>query len=128
MFSVNTSYLDIILVCNLFEDIHVLRKLWQSDVNRCSQCSTQISWAGCDITKMFIVCELNSLLDVSTSSSKSFENSTNVATFLHRNDSKLIFFIDPHKESQFVIMEDASSLWPVSVQASSFQESIAFFE
>jgi len=47
---------------------------------------------------------------------------------LHRNDSQLIFFINPDKESFSIIMEDTSTIWPVSIEATGVKESVTFFE
>ena len=59
---------------------------------------------------------------------KSSENSSDVSTILHRDNSELILFIYPNKESLVMVMEDSSALWPVSIQTASIKESIAFFE
>ena len=59
---------------------------------------------------------------------KSSEYGTDVSTLLHGNDSELIFFVHPDEESLLVVMEDSSSLWPVSVEATGVKESIAFLE
>jgi len=40
----------------------------------------------------------------------------------------LILLINPNEESLGVIMEDTSSLWPVSVKTTSVKESVALFE
>jgi len=37
---------------------------------------------------------------------------------LHGDDSELIFFVDPDEESLVVVVEDTSSLWPVSLKTS----------
>jgi len=66
---------------------------------------------------MVIMGKLGNLLDLSCSNRKSSENGKNVSTFLHGNDSKLVLFIDPYKESLFVIVEDTSAIWPFSVEA-----------
>jgi len=44
---------------------------------------------------------------------------------LHGDDSKLILLIDPHEEGLGIIMEDTSSVWPVSVEVASSKESIS---
>jgi hypothetical protein len=49
-----------------------------------------------------------------------------VSTLLHGDDSQLIFFVNPDEERLVVIVEDSTTLWPVSVQATSFQESVTF--
>ena len=55
------------------------------------------------------------LLDLTGSCRKSAEHCANVSSLLHRNDPKLILLIYPHEESLLVVMEDASSLRPISV-------------
>ena len=47
---------------------------------------------------------------------------------MHGDDSELVFFVDPDKESLLVVVEDTSPLGPVSVQAAGIKESISFFE
>ena len=61
-------------------------------------------------------------------SGESCEDCSNVGPWLHGDDSQLIFFVDPHKESLIVVVEDTSSFGPVSVQATGIQESVAFFK
>ena len=66
--------------------------------------------------------------NICCSSSESCEDCTNVSPRLHGDDSQLILFVDPHKESLIVVVEDASSFGPVSVETTCIQEPIAFFE
>jgi len=72
--------------------------------------------------------ELSNLLNLTCCSGESGKDSTNVSSLLHGNDSELIFFIYPDKESLFVVVEYASALRPVSVQATRIQESVTFLE
>ncbi len=60
----DASNLDVELVCNLLELSHLCTELWKSDVNRCSQSRTEVSWAGSDVTKMVIMSELSNLLNL----------------------------------------------------------------
>jgi hypothetical protein len=62
------------------------------------------------------------------SSAKSVKHGLDVSALLHRYDSELILLIDPYQESLVLIVEDASSVGPVSVKAHSLQESIALLE
>ena len=72
--------------------------------------------------------ESGHLLNFASSDSKSREDFTNVSSLLHGDDSELILFVDPNEESLLVVVEDASSLGPVSVEASCFEESVSFLE
>ena len=47
---------------------------------------------------------------------------------MHGDDSKLVFFVDPYKEGLVVVVEDSSSLRPVTVETTCIQESVSFFE
>ena len=72
--------------------------------------------------------KLRYFFDFVSSSCKPCKDSSDICTWLHRDDSKLILFIDPNKESLVVVMEDASSRWPISVESTSLEESISFLE
>jgi hypothetical protein len=74
------------------------------------------------------VSELGDLFDVSAGSAESVKNSLEVSTLLHRDDSQLIFFIDPNQEGLVVIVENTTAIWPISVQTTSFKESISLLE
>ena len=81
----DTSDLDEVFICNSLEISFVgfateKRKL---DVNGSSEGGTAIGWARCDITKMIVMSELGNLLDGSSTSGKSGENSANVGSLLH---------------------------------------------
>ena len=72
--------------------------------------------------------KFGNLLDLIGGSGKSCEDCTNICTRLHGYNSELVLFVDPNKESLIVVVEDTSSCWPVSVEATSLEESVAFFE
>jgi hypothetical protein len=48
-----------------------------------------------------------------------------VSTWLHRDDTELIFLINPHKESLVVVVEDTSALGPLAVEIAGLQESVS---
>ena len=68
------------------------------------------------------------LFNLASRRCESAEDCTNISTLLHRNDSELIFFINPDEESLLVVVENASSFRPISVQATCIKEPITFFE
>ena len=72
--------------------------------------------------------EPGNFLNCSSSRSQSPEYCSDIGAVLHRNDSELIFLIDPDEEGLLVVVEDTSAFGPVSVEATSFQESVTFFE
>ncbi len=74
---------------------------------------------------MLIVRELADGLDVSGSSAESVEDFEDTSSWLHRDDSELILFVDPDEESLGVVVEDTSSGWPVSVKVACLKESVS---
>ena len=73
---------------------------------------------------MFIVSKLNYSLNVSNSARKSIKDGVDIGTVLHADDSELVFFVDPHKESFVLVVEDTTARWPVAVKTDSFEETI----
>lgn len=61
-------------------------------------------------------------------SHESFINLSEVSSFLHGDNSELIFFIDPSEERFIIVVENTSVVWPVPVKVASFKESVSFFE
>jgi len=126
--SVDSSDLYVVFVSNFVEFCLVLGEFWKFDMNGSSHCGTEVSWARSDISEMVIVSEFGDLLNGLSSSAESIKDLFDSSSFLHGDDSKLIFFIDPNEESFINIVEDTSTRWPVSVQVASFEESISFLE
>jgi len=95
--SMDSSDLNIVLVSNFVELLFVffLGKHWKFDMNGSSQSSSEIGWAWGDVTKMVIMSELSFFLNSSSSNCKSRENSSDISSLLHGDDSELIFLVDP---------------------------------
>ena len=74
---------------------------------------------------MVITGELCDRFDVGGGSAQSLEDSFDVSALLHGDDSQLILFVDPDEEGLGVVVEDTSARWPVSVEATSIEESIS---
>ena len=72
--------------------------------------------------------ELSHFLNFSAGLRKSSEDGTDISTLLHRNNSKLILLVYPDEEGLLVVMEDASSIWPVTVEVAGLKESISLLE
>ena len=69
--------------------------------------------------------ELGNLLNVSCGAGKSVEDSVEIGTWLHGDDTELIFLINPDEEGLGIIVEDASALGPLAVEIASLQESVS---
>ena len=77
---------------------------------------------------MLIMRKLSNFFNLGTSSAKPIEDFLEVSSVLHGYDSQLIFFIHPYQECLIIVMENSSTIGPVSIQTYSFQESITFLE
>ena len=77
---------------------------------------------------MLVVCELQNGFDVSSGSAESVEDLLDASTWLHGDDSQLIFLVNPDQERLCIIVEDTSSWWPVSVEVACLQESVTLLE
>jgi len=116
VFTVDATDLDMELVGDGLELWHSGTKFRQSDMNRGSQGSSEVGRAGSDVAKAFIMSESCDFLNISGSCGKSSEDGSNISTLLHRNNSQLVFFVDPDEEGLLVVVEDSSALRPVSVE------------
>ena len=119
--TVDTSDLYVVLVSDGLHKRFVLHELWKVDVHRCSQTSTHVGWAGGDVTEVLVIGEFGLLFDLTSGDGKSLENLKDVRSLLHGNDSELILFVNPHKESLGIVVEDTSVLWPLSFKTSRFK-------
>merc|ERR550534_3602547 len=52
---------------------------------------------------------------------QSCKDSSYISTFLHRDDPKLIFLIDPGQECLFCVVEDSTTFGPITLHTSSDQ-------
>jgi len=70
---------------------------------------------------MSVVGKLGLLLNLSSGSGKSFKDLSDVGAWLHRDDTKLILFVDPHKESFVVVVEDSACFGPIAFEAATLK-------
>ena len=74
---------------------------------------------------MVIMSKLKIFLNLGGGSLQSAESGLDVSTWLHGNDSELIFLVDPDEESLCSIVVNTSAGWPVSVETARLEESIS---
>jgi hypothetical protein len=116
--SVDSSNLYVIFIGNGLVEIFLFHQFWQVDVNRSSETSSHVGWASGNVSEMFVIGEFCFLLNLVSTISKSSENLLDVGTLLHGDNSELILFVNPNKEGFGIVVEDTSSLWPVSLESS----------
>jgi hypothetical protein len=69
--------------------------------------------------------ELDNLFNFSSTAGKTLKDSSNVGTRLHTDDSELILLVDPDQESLVFVVENSTTVGPVTVEAASLQESVS---
>jgi len=101
------------------------------NMDRGSHASTEVGGAGVDVTVLLgqsVVLArlgLDGLLDGLDTAGEAGEDSLDVATLLHGDDTGLVLLIDPEKEGLGVIVEDSTTLGPVTLHTSDGQVSIS---
>merc|ERR1712110_214024 len=97
------------------------------NVDGCSHASSKIGWARVNITELLGQLEvlagfsLNGVLYSLNTSGQSFENTLDITSLLHGNDSELILLINPDKECFGFVVEDSTAFWPVTLHTSYLQ-------
>ena len=70
---------------------------------------------------MLVVGESGLLLDLGSGSRESLEDLTDVRTLLHRDDTELILLVDPDEEGLGIVMEDTTSLGPLTLETTALK-------
>ena len=84
-----------------------------------TETSSEVGGAGQDVTEMVVVHEIGAsgnedLLDGLGGVSESLEDSTDVVSLLHGDDSGVILLVDPNEEVLGIVVEDTSGVGPVA--------------
>merc|ERR1719356_550363 len=131
-FSSGTSGLKMKLLTPGLELINtMLSPSREINMDRCSHASTKIGGAGMNVTILLIQAEaLARFLHDRVSNSldtlgKSLKDTLDITTILHRDDSQLVFFIDPDEEGLLVIVENTTTLRPVTLHTSNLEVSVS---
>jgi len=101
------------------------------NVDGSSHASSKIGWAGVDVSVLLgegIVLArlgLDGIANSLDSTGKTSEDSLDVSSLFHGDDTGLILLIDPHKEGLGVIVEDSTALGPVTLHTSNCQVSVS---
>jgi hypothetical protein len=98
------------------------------DVDGGAEGSSEVSGAAGDVAELLAMGKGGKLLNLGAGAGEAREDSADVGTRLHRNDAELILFVYPHEESLLVIVVDAATFGPVTVQAASLKEAISLLE
>jgi len=100
---------------------------WKINVDRCSHASAQVGWARVNIAKLGGQNEVLATLSLDRVSNslnaigQSLEDTLDITTLLHGDDTGLILLIDPDEESLGIIVENATALRPVTLHTGNLQ-------
>ena len=97
------------------------------EVHSSTKASAEVGRACEDVSKMFIPHEflailLDGLLKASETIAESSEDISHVPSFLHGDDSSVVFLVHPDQEVLLLIVPDSPSIRPVSGHAGSSEE------
>jgi len=105
----------------------VLGPARQVNVDRGPHASTKVGGAGVDVAVLLIKTEvlaslsLNGVLDGLDTLGQSAEHFPDISSLLHGDDAELILLVDPDEEGLLPVVEDATTLRPVTFHASDLQ-------
>jgi len=106
----------------------------QVNVDGGPHASAQVGGAGVDVAvllgqSVFLArLGLDGLLDSLDTTGKTGEDSLDVSSLLHGDDPGLVLLVDPQKEGLGVVVEDSTTLGPVTLHTSNSQVSVSRHE
>jgi len=96
--------------------------------------SAQVGGAGVDVAELggeqevLARLSLDGVTDGSNTTGKTLEDTLDVATLLHGDDTELILLVDPDKEGLVGVVEDTAALGPVALHTSDLQVGVTGHE
>merc|ERR1719342_1013543 len=89
------------------------------DVDTGAEASSQVGWAGQDVAEMLVphvrvAALLHQGLDLGQALAETLEDSLDVTTLLHRDDTEMVLLVDPDQEGLGIVVPDATSIGPVA--------------
>merc|ERR1719291_1259145 len=122
--STGSTGLQVKLLATSLELGHaVLGPARQINVHRGPHASSKVGWAGVDVTEPLVETEvlarllLHRVLDSLDTLGKPGEDLLHVSSLLHGDDAELILLVDPDEESLLLVVEDTTTLRPVTLHA-----------
>merc|ERR1719490_606149 len=126
--STGSTGLQVKLLATSLELGHaVLGPSRQINVHRGPHAGAKVGGAGVDVTEPLVEAEvlarllLDRVLDSLDTLGKPGEDLLNVSSLLHGDDAELILLVDPDEESLLLVVEDTTTLRPVTLHTSNSQ-------
>ena len=99
----------------------------QVDVDRGPHAGSQVGGAGVDVTILGVKHEVLSRLGLDAvpnsldATSQTVKDSPDVSALLHGDDTELILLVDPGEEGLVLVVEDSTTLGPVTLHTSNLE-------
>merc|ERR1719186_2434714 len=126
--SPGAPWLQVKLLATSCQTLHaLLGPAGKVDVNGGPHASSQVGGAGVDITVLGVKHEVLSRLCLHAVSNcldatgKTVKDSPDISSFLHGDNTELIFLIDPGEEGLVLVVEDSTTLRPITLHTSNSQ-------
>merc|ERR1719317_153535 len=109
----------------------VLGPAGQVNVNRCPHASTKVGGAGVDVAEPLIQAEvlarllLDRVLDGLDTLGEPGEDFFHISSLLHGDDAELVLFVHPDQESLVLVVEDTTTLRPVTLHTGNSKVPVA---
>merc|ERR1712012_1352605 len=109
----------------------VLGPAGQVDVDGGPHASAKVGGAGVDVTVLLIQTEvlarlsLDRVLDSLDTLGQSAEHFPDISTLLHRDNTELVLLVDPDEEGLLGVVEDTTTLGPVTLHTSNSKVPVA---
>ena len=110
----------------------VLGPSWEVNVDRGAHAGAQVGGARVDVAKFGGNLEvlarffLDGISDSLDTQGKTLKDTLDITALLHGNDTELILLIDPDQEGLGGIVEDTTTLGPVTLHTSNGQVAVTF--
>jgi len=121
VFAVSTTCLHSLPLCKVLELVwgQCIGQFREEDHGWSPQACAQVGWAGVDLAEVVVELLAWALVlqdgsDLLYPSWPPVEDVYDVSTFVHRDDSHVIFFVHPHEEFAIFSTKDTSVIRPVS--------------
>ncbi|KAF1748264.1 hypothetical protein GCK72_024731 [Caenorhabditis remanei] len=120
--SVDSTNLELESIADRLE-VWLGRDLWKTDVDGGADGGSQVGWAEGEPSETVVAGEWSLLLDGLDSLDETLQDLSDVSSLLHGDDTEMVLFVAPDEESLLVVVEDSTSLWPVTASVGGLEES-----
>jgi len=128
VFSTCSTDLEVELAGSCLKLLTVSSQFGQANVHGGSDGSSQVGGAESEETETIRAGEWYSLLNFVDTVGETTEDSAQISSLLHRNNTQMILFVHPDEESLVIIVVNTTSSGPVAASIGSLKESVSLLE